>query len=306
MSDEAKRPRFFVPDLLEGGEAAGGAQPGGMPSEPFAAHAFRRATGPRNSGAPPAPPSTAAYVAAVAPGKPPAPAGGTVGREILLPPTEAHHAAHVLRLKAGDAVELFDGRGGAALGRIVRIKKGEVAAAIEGIRPAAARPEPLIHLGFAVPKGDRLDWLLEKASEMGAASLGPVLFERSVAGGTALSPAQRQRWLARCIAAAKQSGLDFLPQIEDPRPLAEFLSAASGSVGLCGDLAPGAAPLAEALRRRPGQPITILVGPEGGLTDVERQLVRAAGFALVRLGRTTLRTETAALALLAGTVAIVG
>ncbi len=227
------------------------------------------------------------------------------GREVALPPTEAHHAAHVLRLRAGDAVELFDGRGGSALARLVHARRGDVAAAVETVGPAAERPRPAIDLAFAVPKGNRLDWLLEKATELGAASLRPVRFARSVAGAESLSAAARERWLAHAIAAAKQSGLAFLPEVREPLPLAAFCAGAGP--GVYGDAAPGAASAAEAFSRLAGAPaIVILIGPEGGLTDDERRLADAAGLLAVRLGRTTLRIETAAVALLAVASAFTG
>jgi 16S rRNA (uracil1498-N3)-methyltransferase len=225
------------------------------------------------------------------------------GQELPLPPTEAHHAAHVLRLKPGAAVELFDGRGRSALGRVLHVRRTDVAVRIEEVRPAAARPAPAIHLAFAVPKGNRLDWLLEKATELGVASLRPVRFERSVAGTEALSPAKRQRWLVHCIAAAKQADLDWLPQIEDPLPLAAFLAARPQ--GLFGDLSPDAQPLADALRQlADARDLAIVVGPEGGFTDAERQRLLRAGLLPARLGRTTLRIETAAVALVAAAIAL--
>jgi len=227
------------------------------------------------------------------------------GREVALPPTEAHHAAHVLRLRAGDAVELFDGRGGSAVARLVRARRGDVAAAVETVGPAASRPRPALDLAFAVPKGKRLDWLLEKATELGAASLRPVRFARSVAGAESLSAAARERWRAHTIAAAKQSGLAFLPEIREALPLGAFCAGARP--GVYGDAAAGAASAAEAFGRVAGAPaIVILVGPEGGLTDDERRLADAAGLLAVRLGRTTLRTETAAVALLAVAAALAG
>ena len=89
---------------------------------------------------------------------------------------EAHHALHVLRLRAGTEVELFDGRGGTAAGTIAAVRRGEVTVEVAAIRPAVEREGPAIHLASAVPKGKRLDWLLEKATELGAASLRPVAF----------------------------------------------------------------------------------------------------------------------------------
>jgi len=241
--------------------------------------------------------------AAFAPREPFAP-----GAELLLPRDEAHHAAHVLRLAAGSTVIVFDGRGASAEARLVRAARGEVAVVVEAVRPAADPPRPAVRLAFAVPKGRRLDWLLEKATELGAARLAPVRFARSVAGGEALGPATRARWEARCIAAAKQAGVDWLPAVEPVRPLAEALPA--GEPALFGDTRPDAAPLAEALAAlaHGGPPGTlhIYVGPEGGLTEDESRALCDAGAVPVRLGRTVLRTETAAVALLAATAAILG
>ncbi len=241
------------------------------------------------------------------------------GQQVTLPGGEAHHAAHVLRLCVGAAVELFDGRGGTCAGEIVEINRGQVTVAVREPATCTARPGPVVHLAFAVPKGKRLDWLLEKTTELGAASLQPVIFERSLAGGLAdesggrFSQAKRQRWLGHCIAAAKQSGLNFLPEIGQPLELREF--AAAGSEGersagveirLFGEAAERAAPLWQALQAaapsRESQ-IHLLVGPEGGLTDGEREILKQGGFVGVRIGRTTLRVETATIALLAATLA---
>jgi len=219
---------------------------------------------------------------------------------------EAHHAASVLRLKVGSEVELFDGRGGSAAGRITRIGRGEMFVAIADRRPPAVRIGPVVHLGFAAPKGKRLDWLLEKATELGAASLQPVIFERSIAGRGQLSEAKLRRWLGHCVAAAKQSGLNFLPELRPPASLAKYLAAAGGSLRLLGDPA-GEAPLPAVLAGRAAdQPIALLIGPEGGLAPAERAAAIESGVQTVRIGQTVLRTETAAIALLAAVMAFSG
>jgi 16S rRNA (uracil1498-N3)-methyltransferase len=199
----------------------------------------------------------------------------------------------------------------------------------------SGRPEtfprrgPAIHLGFAIPKGNRLDYLLEKATELGAAAIEPVLFQRSVAGAEELSAEKQTRWLGQCIAAAKQSALDRLPTIAQIRPLEQWLIAAAGKTGgtsetlagqdqdegktattplaprqiilLMGDASRQAVAIGQALLPLPQVPdeIYILVGPEGGMTDDERQQAVRAGFVAVRIGQTTLRVETAAVAMLA-------
>ena len=227
------------------------------------------------------------------------------GRRLALPPTEAHHAAHVLRLRPGDAVEMFDGRGRTADGLIDEVRRDGVTVRVEAVHPRAAPAAPAIRLAFAVPKGKRLDWLLEKATELGAARLAPVRFARSVAGREALSPAARRRWSARCIAAAKQARRPDLPTIEPVRALADALP--PDGAGVFGDTGAAARPVADVLAAMPPPPgvrsLHIYVGPEGGLADAERTALAAAGVAGVRLGPAVLRIETAAVALLAAAVA---
>ena len=223
-----------------------------------------------------------------------------------LPPAEAHHALHVLRLRAGAAVELFDGRGQRAEGHIADVARRRVAVAVERAwtesRPAPGAPG-LVHLAFAVPKGSRADWLVEKATELGLASLRPTIFERSVAGKEPLSAAKRERWLGHCAAAAKQAQVNWLPAIEDAAPIGDVLTRASGALILVGDTTADAMPVLEAMARRADEEILLVVGPEGGLAEGERTLLRAAGAVAVRLGRSVLRIETAAVALAAAVIA---
>lgn len=226
------------------------------------------------------------------------------GEQITIAGAEAHHAAGALRLKPGEIVELFDGQGGIVNGAIVSISNKQMAVRCVQ-RRTEVRPQPIIHLSFAVPKGKRLDWLLEKATELGAASIQPVIFERSVAGKNDLSEGAKKRWMSHLIAAAKQSELNFLPQLRPPLPLERFLAGWPNFLCIAGDAGPGAISMAEAIRRRTaGQEIVLLVGPEGGFTDSERTAILSAGFLPVRIGSTVLRIETAAIALLATTVAM--
>ena len=222
---------------------------------------------------------------------------------LALPAGEAHHAAHVLRLRPGAQIQLLDGRGRRGMGIIQRARHGEVTVTIAQMSAPSPRPRPAIHLAFAVPKGKRLDWLLEKATELGAATLAPVVFERSVAGGEELSDHQRERWMGHCISAGKQSGCDWLPELAPPVKLAAFLE----GLGLLeppqrrivGHPGPESLSVPEALGPGPLDAIWLLVGPEGGLTDAELAQARSAGFASARIGANVLRVETACLALLA-------
>lgn len=223
---------------------------------------------------------------------------------------EAHHAVHVLRLRPGARVELFDGRGLVAMAEISSASRSALAMSVQS-RRTVQRIGPVVQLAFAVPKGKRLDWLLEKATELGAAELRPVVFERSVAGGDELSEHKRDRWLGQCISAAKQSGLDLLPQIANVVTMEQYLRQRPAGLGLLGDLEADALSLRAALAKSPGgatdtfagQRIDILIGPEGGVTPAERSAALTAGMLPVRIGSTTLRVETAAIALLAAVMA---
>ncbi len=222
---------------------------------------------------------------------------------------EAHHAMHVMRLGAGDSVELFDGHGGAADGTIIEARHGKVSVGVVSRRQPMVRPGPLIHLAFAVPKGKRLDWLLEKVTELAVGSLTPVGFERSVVDPGELVGAKRERWIGHCVSAAKQSGLAWLPELHNSRAMGDFLAwfARSGQIGLVGSAEGDVGSVKDALASivtAPASEICLLVGPEGGLAASEYAAAGAAGFAPVRLGRTTLRIETAAIALTAATIAV--
>jgi len=242
----------------------------------------------------------------------------TVGLCAELSLAEAHHAMHVLRLRVGDALELFDGRGQSATARIAQAKHGRVRCEVEAVGAVRARPEPRVHLAFAVPKGKRLDWLLEKATELASSSLRPVAFERGVAGDD-LADGKRERWLTHCVAAAKQSGLNFLPELRERQTLPDLLADAAGAGAgvsgagtlfrLVGDVTADAVSLPDALGKAGGAdpPVTdilLIIGPEGGLSDVERNQLAAAHVTPVRLGHTILRIETAAVALLAAVTAL--
>ncbi len=227
--------------------------------------------------------------------------------ELDLPAAEAHHALHVLRLREGDAVELFDGRGRRGEATIARTRRDDVTVALQNISSAGSRPEPVVHLAFAAPKGKRLDWLLEKATELDAATLQPIVFARSVAARGVEKSARHGRWLGHCIAAAKQSGLNWLPEVAAPLSLEKWLEGEPEGHILYGDCGEATLPLREALAEwQPGQGIWLVVGPEGGPTDAEAEALQRRGAQGIRLGHTTLRIETAAVALLSATRACLG
>ncbi len=221
---------------------------------------------------------------------------------VVLADGEAHHALHVLRLKAGAGVELFDGRGVRAEGVIRRAGRREVEVTIDRREGPLPRSHPAIHVAFSPPKGKRLDWLLEKLTELGVASVRPLLCARS---DVVVRPghATHRRWEAICIAAARQSDQCHLPAIEPSMSLGDLPAAGRSGVGLLADAAAGARPPAAVLAGWADEPVDLLIGPAGGWTDDERRTTRQAGYEPVRLGRTTLRTETAAVAVVAAVLA---
>ena len=208
----------------------------------------------------------------------------------MLPPTEAHHVRNVLRLVVGDAVELFDAAGTTAAGRIVSVASDgvvvDVASVVEGDRSAVA-----LTVAAAVPKGDRAEWMVEKLSELGVNRFVPLAAARSV-----VLPAGRnkiERWERIAVEAAKQCRRTGVMAIDAVTPLADVLRGSPGWVlATEGDAKP--------VGRLPIPPtLTVLVGPEGGWTADELAACAAAGWSAVRLTRTVLRVETAAVAVAA-------
>jgi len=232
-------------------------------------------------------------------------AADLAGDEIPLDAAEAHHATHVLRLKTGDEVELFDGNGTLAHGVLYPAGRRDVLVRVETRVTCPPPAPPAIHLAFAAPKGKRLDWLMEKATELGAASLQQVIFDRSGPAARRTPETKRAKLLAHCISAARQCGLNFLPELPAAETLAQVLARRDDSLKFLGDTSGDTVRLAEALKGAPPpKPVLLLVGPEGGLTGPERNNAIDAGFIPVSIARTTLRVETAAVALLAVAAAI--
>ena len=174
--------------------------------------------------------------------------------------------------------------------------------AVEGRQTMMDRPRPRVHLAFALPKGKRLDWLLEKATELGAASLRPVVFERSVAGRDGeFSPNKQARWLVHCVAAAKQCRRVFLPTIDAPLPLSQAVETIRQeqpeTLFLYGGFGEHARSILDFIP--PKKSIAFFVGPEGGMTETEEQLLQDWEAIEVCLSRHVLRVETAGVALAA-------
>lgn len=205
---------------------------------------------------------------------------------------EAHrHLARVLRIAVGADVVIFDGRGAEIDGRVVAVDGRKVTLAL-GARRRLPPPPVLITLLQVVPRGERMDLVVQKTTELGVARIVPVLAERSVA----LPPARRSgRWQTIAEEAARQSGRAEVPEVSLPLPLAQALAIAAS----CGTrLLPWEEERTLPLRRALGgaaPTVALLVGPEGGLALTEVEQARAAGFVTVSLGPRILRAETAAM-----------
>lgn len=204
---------------------------------------------------------------------------------------QTHYLAHVLRLAAGGEVLVFDGAGGEWLARLDGVsKRGASLTCLRQTRPQDAVPD--LTLAFAPIKGDRLDAIVEKATELGARRLVPVITERTI-----VRKVRPDRLEATAREAAEQTGRLSVPVIEEAVGLARLLdTAAPEKVILFADEAGDAPPVAHALDAAMAA-VTLLVGPEGGFTEAERRGLRArAGVRPVSLGPRILRADTACLA----------
>ena len=227
------------------------------------------------------------------------------GTTALLPEDAAHHAVHVLRLRRGEGVTLFDGRGGEYAGRIAAIERLRVSVEVIAHR-ALERESPLaVTLVQGISSSEKMDFTLQKATELGVAALQPVIAARStgrIAGERAAQ--KRVHWQRVVIAACEQCGRNRVPGVLVPMPLAEYCRTADPADGLL--LSPDAQlGLRDAALRLKGA-VALAAGPEGGFSPEEEAMLGGAGFTPVRLGPRVLRTETAALAALAALNALAG
>ncbi len=219
------------------------------------------------------------------------------GRQLLLEGSAANHLARVLRLRSGDALTVFDGTGGEFAARIEEFRKEAVVVSVEEHR-TLERESPLsLTLAQGVSRGERMDWIVQKATELGVSRIVPVFTKRSV---VRLDEKQAERklqhWRAIAVAACEQCGRNRIPTLAEPADFFEVIAPdPSGSNRLL--LSPAGDLRLDDLEGV-GAGITVLIGPEGGLEDFEHEAALSAGFKAVRLGPRVLRTETAAVAAL--------
>jgi 16S rRNA (uracil1498-N3)-methyltransferase len=232
--------------------------------------------------------------------------GDVADGRLRLGDDEAHHAKRVLRLEPGAEVTCFDGRGRLWLGAISSYTKH--GAEVE-IRSTSERPEPLPRIALAqgLVKGDRMDAIVQKATELGASAIWPLACSRS---DVRLEPkraeSRRLRWERIVVEAGKQCERAWLPELDGPCGVADALGAALARGGAVAFVARGGEPALAALARhasierwRAGERLTVFVGPEGGWAPEERELFESARVPFLSLGENVLRADTAAVAALA-------
>lgn len=218
-----------------------------------------------------------------------------------LPEAEARHASQVLRMASGDAAVVFDGTGRAASVELTEVAKKRVA--FRRLREwREVRPVPEIHLIVALIRNERFDWLVQKATELGASSIRPVAAERSVVKITgADATKRREKWRQGAVEAAKQCGHLVLPEIFTVSgPEAAFRAAPAGCKGIPA-VGVGGAGLGDFLAGE-ADAVTFAIGPEGDWSESEMNAAGACGFIPIDLGKHVLRSETAALHVLSAAV----
>jgi 16S rRNA (uracil1498-N3)-methyltransferase len=234
------------------------------------------------------------------------PAPLRAGSEITLPTQAGGHLTRVLRLAAGAPFVMFNGEGGEYA--------AEISATGKQVRSHVLRHDPIeresplaITLLQGVARGERMDLIVQKATELGVARIVPVLAERSV---VKVDPKQRERkrehWQSIVVSACEQCGRNRVPAVHDVVSLGDALKGLPEDGTRCLLAADATASLAQVAARTPGAPLVLLIGPEGGLADHEDKLAQAHGFISCRLGPRILRTETAGLAALAALQAVAG
>ncbi len=219
-----------------------------------------------------------------------------VGGDVVLPEGPAHHLARVLRLGEGAPVRLFDGAGREARAVLVEAGRKRVVARVEAVEASRAESPLAVHLGQAISKGDRMDYAIQKAVELGVAAVTPLYTEHGDVRLKGEREAKKHaHWQAVAVSACEQCGRAVVPVVHEPQPMAEWLARRDEALRLV--LHPGTAGVLER-HDAPGT-AALLIGPEGGLAEAEVEAAMAAGFQPLSLGPRILRTETAPVVALA-------
>ena len=224
-----------------------------------------------------------------------------VGAEIELPVAAARHV-QVLRLQPGGVITLFNGEGGEHSATVLRMGRSDVAVRIDAHHAVEREPARAVHLAVGMPANDRMDWLVEKATELGVASIQPLHTAHSVLRLSGERATKKQaHWQQVAVAACEQCGGNRVPLVHPVRDLTAWLASATpiADMRCVLSLAEGSQPLSALTDQSAASAsIAFLSGPEGGLSASEDRAARSAGWSPVTLGTRVLRAETAALAAL--------
>jgi len=228
------------------------------------------------------------------------------GGEVLLPEQAGEHVARVLRLERGHPLILFNGDGREYDATLASLAKRAVTAAIHAVREVNREAPLRLTLAQGIARGEKMDWILQKATELGVARIVPLVTERTeVKLDEERAERRLAHWNSVIAGACEQSGRNLLPPLEAPTRLDRWLGALSDTAALRLALLPEGDTTPRALPPPDGGAI-LVVGPEGGLSDNDHALLRQTGFRALRLGPRILRTETAGIAALAALQALHG
>ncbi|MFM2197364.1 MAG: hypothetical protein RLZZ505_796 [Verrucomicrobiota bacterium] len=204
---------------------------------------------------------------------------------------EAKHLSQVLRIQPGATVTVFDGLGNHADARVLSVSKQRVDLLLE-LSESAPTPLPEITLAQAIPKGKNMDWIIQKAVELGVSRIQPIVTRHTI-----VSPGEdkAEKWRRTALEACKQCGQFTIPVIEDPLPFADWLATRPpADLEIIASLADNPQNFRNILQSRPDlESVTIVIGPEGDFSPEETTSALSAGFVPVTLGDLVLRVETA-------------
>ena len=220
----------------------------------------------------------------------------TPDKTIALDVEAAHHVARVLRMQSGDELILFNGEGGEYRAAITAVDRKNVHVALGACDTSERESLLAIHLGIAISKGERMDWVIQKATELGVAQITPLQTERvEMRLNGEREEKKSAHWRSVAISACEQCARNRIPIINPPQPLAAWLDNVVADAKFV--LHHRSEDSLESIAQPP-QSVALLIGPEGGLSDLEIALAEKKNFAPLRLGPRVLRTETAPLAAL--------
>lgn len=222
----------------------------------------------------------------------------SVSSRVTLPDAAAHHLARVLRCRRGDEVIMFNGQGGSFSGRVATVTRVAVEVELARFHPDEPGPALNIALGLGISRSARMDYAVQKSVELGVSTIAPLFTERGI---VKLAPQRLQtrleHWRAIIVHACEQSGRNILPALEAPQPLSAWLRRGGDEAKFV--LTPDARQRVSALGGLDRPRVSLLIGPEGGLSPAEQAMAAEQGHLPLSLGPRTLRTETAVAAALA-------